>query len=373
MCSATSRACSSAFWASLATSARFCSACCWAFSMISSARRRAFSTSCSAERPASWSRAAASAELLERRRPLAQVVELAPQRGLGLLGRGVEADRLLEARQQLGDVGVDLVAVVPAPDHPEGRRSLPASRAGPRFWLVHAHGTLRRRSRRTVPARRGSKIASPAPTAQTRPNTANRAGWPYLAPADQQGLDGEAEPGRAPAAVPARPRPRPAAPRAAGPAAPIGPASGEPALGDHQLADRPEPHRPGLPVHPHVPEAGALDQVAQGRVVAEGERRPMVAPASGPMCRSRASARAANPGLWSIDRQTITASCPPGASTLAISASAAGRSGSTGGRAGGRRPRSSGRGTACGRRWPAPTRPAPPSPAARRPPPACPG
>jgi hypothetical protein len=53
----------------------------------------------------------------------------------------------------------------------------------------------------------------------------------------------------------------------------------------------------------------------------------MVAPASGPMCRSSASARAANPGLWSIDRQTITASRPPGASTLAISARAAGRSG----------------------------------------------
>ena len=39
------------------------------------------------------------------------------------------------------------------------------------------------------------------------------------------------------------------------------------------------------------------------------------------------SARAANPGLWSIDRHTRAASRPPGASTLAISASAAGRSG----------------------------------------------
>jgi hypothetical protein len=53
----------------------------------------------------------------------------------------------------------------------------------------------------------------------------------------------------------------------------------------------------------------------------------MVAPVAGPMERSRASARAANPGLCSIERQTIAARRPPGTSTRAILPRAAGRSG----------------------------------------------
>jgi hypothetical protein len=44
----------------------------------------------------------------------------------------------------------------------------------------------------------------------------------------------------------------------------------------------------------------------------------MIAPAAGLTWRSSASASTANPGLWSIDRHTIAASRPPGASTLAI-------------------------------------------------------
>jgi hypothetical protein len=44
--------------------------------------------------------------------------------------------------------------------------------------------------------------------------------------------------------------------------------------------------------------------------------------AADPMCRSSAPASAANSGLWWIDRHTITATRPPGTSTLAISASA---------------------------------------------------
>ena len=82
------------------------------------------------------------------RSPPRRVVERrrAPRGGSGYrapgrpapLGLGVEVDGLLQARPELLDVGVHLVAVISAPDHPEGRRPLsavlPGCPAGTRSW-----------------------------------------------------------------------------------------------------------------------------------------------------------------------------------------------------------------------------------------------
>jgi hypothetical protein len=69
--------------------------------------------------------------------------DLTLQLGLFLLGLGVLVDHLSQACGEPGKGGVDLVAVVPAPDHPEGRRPLRVVLPGLRVPLVHAHGTYR--------------------------------------------------------------------------------------------------------------------------------------------------------------------------------------------------------------------------------------
>jgi hypothetical protein len=62
--------------------------------------------------------------------------------GPGPFGGGVLVDGLLQAGGELGEVGVDLLGVVTAPDHPKGRRSLPIMLSGLLVRLVRAHGTL---------------------------------------------------------------------------------------------------------------------------------------------------------------------------------------------------------------------------------------
>jgi hypothetical protein len=67
--------------------------------------------------------------------------ELALQLGPGLFGLGVAVDRLLQARDELWQEGVDLLAVIPAPHHPEGRGPVRIVLPRLRGWFVHAHGT----------------------------------------------------------------------------------------------------------------------------------------------------------------------------------------------------------------------------------------
>ena len=84
-------------------------------------------------------------ELLERRCALLEAGDFALQLGPCPLGLGVLAQRRRQARGQLGKGGVDPLAVIPAADHPERRRSLGGGPSGLRVWLVPAHGTLRAR------------------------------------------------------------------------------------------------------------------------------------------------------------------------------------------------------------------------------------
>jgi hypothetical protein len=80
-------------------------------------------------------------DLLEGRRPLPQADDLALELGPCPFASGVLVDRLLQACGELGEVGVDLLAVVATPHHLKGWRSLVVGPSSLRVRLVRAHGT----------------------------------------------------------------------------------------------------------------------------------------------------------------------------------------------------------------------------------------
>jgi hypothetical protein len=65
----------------------------------------------------------------------------ARRRAFSTIGAGELIDRLPQARGELGEVGVDLLAVIAAPHHLKGRRSLVVVSSGLRVRLVRAHYT----------------------------------------------------------------------------------------------------------------------------------------------------------------------------------------------------------------------------------------
>ena len=80
-------------------------------------------------------------DLLEGWRPLLEAGDLILQLDPGPFGGGVLVHGLRQAGGELGEVGVDLLGVVPTPHHLKGWRSLAVGPSSLRVRLVRAHGT----------------------------------------------------------------------------------------------------------------------------------------------------------------------------------------------------------------------------------------
>jgi hypothetical protein len=125
-------------------------------------------------------------DLLKGRRPLPKASDLTLELDPRPFGGGVLVDRLVQARGELGEVGVDLLGVVAAPHHPEGRRPLAVvlSRlrgvlTGPWVRLVCAHGTpsIHDAHNRPLASRQQDRIsATYGANRRTLPTTARHAG-----------------------------------------------------------------------------------------------------------------------------------------------------------------------------------------------------